>query len=159
MRHICSLGSALFKSLEAEHACHKSEANTSTAVQQVCITLPGTPSISSTTHEYPHCQEVSEQASEGEGGSKSQQSWRRCMCCSYKGLSMDMQELLFDQSLLQMAQKMYRPASHYEPCSQPYQSPADIRPPIDDQCNTETAHGETASQTFYFEKHTVSILY
>ena len=62
---------------------------------------------------------------------------------------MDMQELLFDQSLLQMAQKMYRPASHYVPCSQPYQSPADISPLVDDQCNTETAHGKIASQVFY----------
>ena len=59
-----------------------------------------------------------------------------------KALLMDMQELLFDQSLLQMAQKMYRPASHYAPCSQPYQSPADISPLVHEQCHQEIARGK-----------------
>ena len=55
---------------------------------------------------------------------------------------MNMQELLYDQSLLQMAKKMYAPASHYAPCNQPYQSPADISPLADEQCHQETAHGK-----------------
>ena len=53
-----------------------------------------------------------------------------------------MQELLYDQLLLQMAKKMYAPANHYAPCSQPHQSPADITPLADEQCHQERAHGK-----------------
>lgn len=75
---------------------------------------------------------------------------------SPKGLSiMIMQERLFDQSLLQMAQKMYRPASHYQPCSQPHQSPADIGPLTDRLCNKEATHSKISLLTFVPNVHPI----
>lgn len=70
---------------------------------------------------------------------------------------MIMQERMFGQLSLQMAQKMYRPASHHQHCSQPYQSPADVGPLTDKLCDTETTHGKISFPFFVIKKQLISI--
>lgn len=52
-----------------------------------------------------------------------------------------MQEQMFDDFLLELAQKVYMPASRYAPCSNAYQSPGDVNLLASEQCHGSQTHG------------------
>ena len=60
----------------------------------------------------------------------------------HQDLSLGMQERMFDDFLLALARKLYMPASRYTPCSNAYQSPADVNSLATEQCNQSHTHGE-----------------
>ena len=60
-----------------------------------------------------------------------------------------MQEQLYDELLLHMVKKTYRPASHYAPCSHPHQSPADVNSLASEPCHKETAPGKIPCLLLY----------
>ena len=63
------------------------------------------------------------------------------ICSNDQDLMLGMQEQMFDDFLLELAQKVYMPASRYAPCSNAYQSPGDVNLLASEQCHGSQTHG------------------